>query len=179
MLRTLGTLVVSMTGTAALLNWVAPSASAPKADMPAEVAIAQARTAVATESAAGLALWSRIELEGATSDTPGARALTATADEPGVHFTIDASGRCYSSDSWRTQAFTAGSSAEIHIRLLQGSIGEPMSQSQWTAVRAIVSELDARLGAEAGDGLPVFLEPDLAAVYGLASDVSIHVPTLQ
>lgn len=167
-----------MTGTAALLNWVAPNASPPKVDMPTEVAIAQARTAVATESAAGLAIWSGIELEGATTDNPGTRALTATADEPDVHFTIDASGRCYSSDSWRSQAFTAGGNSEIHIRLLQRSIGEPMSQSQWTAVRAIVSELDARLSAESGGGLPVFLEPDLAAAYGLAPDVSIHVPTL-
>lgn len=165
-----------MTGTAALLNWVAPHAAPSASAAPVADVIAQARSAVATESAVGLALWSAIELEGAAATSPGVRALTATSEEPGIHFTIDASGRCFSSDSWRTQSFSGNGSTEIRIRLLQAAIGEPMSASQWTAVRAIVSELDELLAVD--DGLPVFLEPDLAAVYGLAPDISIHVPTL-
>jgi len=177
MLRTLGTLVVSMTGTATLLGWIDP-ASPPAGDaIPTETVLAQARSAVSAPARGVPASWSGIELKSAPARVHGERALTASAGARDAHFTIDLAGRCFSSDIWRNQAFVGNGSTEIRIRVMQQAVGEPMSKPQWTAVRALVSQLDVLLATE--PALPVYLEPDLAAAYGLAPDVSIHVPTLQ
>lgn len=177
MLRTLGILVVSMTGTATLLGWIDPVSTFSSTPVPVDVLISEARSAVLGDIHQTLASWNRIELQAAPAPTGADRVLTARSDESVVHFTVDLDGWCTSSELWRRQAVAPNGSTEIRIRLLQLGANQPVSPIQWTSVRALVSELTTVLGAEGR--VPVSLEPALGEMYGLSPGTSVRLPALE
>jgi len=176
MLRTLGALVVSMTGTATLLGWIDPSPSIAEPAVSIEELISAAHTAVTDETTPIPGRWAGVELLAYPVPAGSDRLLAARAETNDVHFTVDQYGRYESSALWRGQALAADGHTDIRIRIVQLGDGEPMSTTQWTAVRALVAALTSALGVT-GD-LAVSLEPTFGEIYGLTPGTVVQVAPL-
>jgi len=176
MLRTLGVLVVSMTGTAALLSWIDPSPAATGPTVSIEELVDAARTAVTERTRPIRGRWAGVQLQAQPASTGAERLLTAQAAIEDVHFTVDENGRCISSELWHRQGFAPDGQPDIRVRIVQTANGEPMSTVQWIGVRALMGALDSVLGNE--NDLAVSLEPTFGDVYGLEPGTVVQVQPL-
>jgi len=176
MLRTLGALVVSMTGTASLLAWIAPSPATTDSVISIEELIGVAHAAVTADTTPIPGRWAGVELLAYPAPSESDRLLIAQAAADDVHFTLDQYGLCESSALWRRQALGPNGRPDIRVRIVQLGGGAPMSPSQWTAVRALVGALTSVLGGN--DDLPVSLEPAFGEVYGLPPNAVVQVAPL-
>ncbi len=176
MLRTLGVLAVSMTGTATLLGWIDPSTGSSDSVISIDELVSAAHTAVTKDTTPIPGRWAGVELLSYAVAPGSDRFLTAHAAAHDVHFTVDECGRCESSALWRGQALGPDGHPDIQIRIAQLGDGEPMSTTQWAAVRALVGALTSVLGGS--DDLAVSLEPTFGEVYGLTPGTVVQVEPL-
>jgi hypothetical protein len=129
------------------------------------VVLAEARSAVRAGVEVLWEPWAGIELQAAPVERSAKRSLTAHTGETHVHFVVDADGRCASSDLWRRQLSGPDGSADVRVRLLQRARGEPMSDNQWAAIRALVSELNVEMGL--ANTMPVYFNAEFGDLYDL------------
>ena len=176
MLRTLGVLIVSMTGTATLLGWIDPAPGISGSAVSIDELVSAAHAAVTEGTTPIPGRWAGVQLLAYAAPSGSDRLLAAHAAADDVHFTVDAGGRCEGSMLWRGQAFAPDGQPDIRIRIVQLDDGEPMSALQWTAVRALVGALTPVLD-EHGD-LSVSLEPTFGEIYGLTAGAVVPVAPL-
>ncbi len=176
MLRTLGVLIVSMTGTATLLGWIDPAPGSSESAVSIDEVISAAHAAVTEDTTPIPGRWAGVQLLASAAPSGSDRLLVAHAASDDVHFTVDECGRCEGSALWRGQAFAPDGHPDIRIRIVQLGDGEPMSAPQWTAVRALMGALTPVLG-ERGD-LAVSLEPTFGEIYGLTPGAVVQVAPL-
>ena len=154
MFKTLLALVVSMTGTTALLGWIDPSAGIAEQASTIDDVIPAAREVVASGLDARHASWTAIEI-----------AVTPSVGDPGVwlaassgprdhHFSIDHAGRIMSTEAWRTQARAADKGTSLVVHLLAVEPGAGPTEAQIAATRALVGVLDDMV-PRSGAPLPV------------------------
>lgn len=176
MLRTLGVLVLSMTGTATLLGWVDPGATPSQAAIQPTVLIQMAQDAVTRDVDVRVGRWDTIELVAVPPVTDGRRLLLAERDTESAHFSLDEFGRCMRSDLWSHQRSSAGRSGAIRVKIVQRTDKEPMSAAQWMGVRALVGALEAVSPADRG--LRAVVDSSWAAAYGVAPGEPVTIDSI-
>ncbi len=176
MLRTLGVLVLSMTGTATLLGWVDPGANPSQAANQHAVLIQMAQDAVARDVDVRAARWDTVELVAVPPVASGSRLLLAERDSDPAHFVLDEFGRCMRSDLWSLQRGTARRPGAIRVKIVQRTANEPMSAAQWTGVRALVGALEAVVPVDRG--LRAVVDSSWATAYGVAPGEPVAIDSI-
>jgi hypothetical protein len=175
MLRTLGVLVLSMTGTASLLAWADPGANLPGVVIPPSDLITLAQAAAVTEISVPQDRWDTIELVAVPGTAGGAhRMLTATKAQPS-HFELDDLGRCSRSDLWTLQRDSGTDSRTIRVAVSRGEDQQPMTLAQWTGVRALVGALQS---VRAEQDLEVVVDDFWAQAYGVVPGQQVAIDAI-
>ncbi len=180
MLRTLGVLVLSMTGTASLLGWADPGATLPSAVIPPADLIQMAQGAAAGDAATGgvgvrADHWNTIELVAGRSNAGGDRLLLAATGSQPAHFTLDDFGRCSRSDLWLLQRDSSAGTGAIRVEIAQNTPEEPMSAAQWTSVRALVGALQSVVSDQS---LEVVVDATWALAYGVVAGDPVAIDSI-
>ena len=175
MFKTLACLIVAMIATSALLGWIDPSlprqANAHSLEMTSRLSHALVTDGLVTHRQE----WSRIEISAGPVGETSALFLTARPERQDYHFLVDLDGRPSRTPHWVRQEDPGGlRSQTVRIQVAREKNGRPMSRSQWHCVRALVSALREAVEAE-GDSLPVRLQDEWAAVYGVDPVEAIRV----
>lgn len=151
MLGTLACLVVSMTGTAALLGWIDPSGSA----------LAVPLTAGEMAGARGVLdgidfrpeQWTGVDVilcrrSGATWNDP-------TDDLPLSHLYVDEAGRLYHHELWSLQSPASKHSKSIVIVVCLGRHESSMNGVQQGSLSSVFAEMDGAIQSLGADPLPI------------------------
>ncbi len=170
----LGSLVLAMSVTAALLGWLdsgALDAADPK--VVARIAESARRAVLEVSAEADRQRWAEVHIE--PEESAGGVKLAAASGPVGQHFVIGLDGRVSASAAWR--GASNGSSASDGLRVgcvLSSKFGPSINRVQWVAVHTLMAELRARYETR-GRALSVRLHADLESEYGLPKG-RIHVP---
>ncbi|MFQ5461119.1 MAG: hypothetical protein ACE5E5_00665 [Phycisphaerae bacterium] len=171
MVATLVALVVSMTGTSAVLSWLDPSLPAGFNCLPASDIVALAGEAVTQDVVVDPGRWHEIEV---VPDRPHPRStlLSAIANRPPIapgdpsssesgqarspwgeesdtwHFRIMPDGRPIRDVSWRDQKRIGEASNAVRIWLgTASSSGASITSAQWLCLRALVAAINESTGS--------------------------------
>jgi len=172
MVATLVALVVSMTGTSAVLSWLDPSLPAGFNSLPASDIVALAGQAVTQDVVVDLGRWHEIEV---VPDRPHPRStlLSAVAGRPPLtpsnpssvesdqarspwrgevpdqwHFRITPDGRPIQGVSWRDQKRIGDAPNAVRIWLgTAPSGGASITSAQWLCLRALVAAINESTGS--------------------------------
>lgn len=152
MFKTLVCLVGSMTGTAALLAWMDPSAPLTAEAPPFEVLLGEARSLVTDDVVVLEDRWDDVEILAGPGRTASASFLTARADIGGAprnsehHFHVDLKGRASRTPRWSRQEGSTDGKRTVSIRVMPADPDQPMSRVQWNSVRALITALSKATG---------------------------------
>lgn len=175
MLRTLGVLVLSMTGTASLLAWADPGATLPAVVIPPADLIKLAQDAVVDEIAGPGDLWDTIELVAVPGDAGGARRMLTAKNATPSHFRLDELGRCSRLGPWTEQRESGAGSRTIRVEITQRQPHKPMTPAQWTGVRALVGALQS---VHAPGDLEVVVDDSWAKAYGVVPGEEVAIDSI-
>ena len=145
-------LALAMTGTSALLGWMAPSSpgaagAAPDGRHLAEIA-GLARSAVVDDIVVPPGRWREIDVAAGTNIETGGRLLAATADFPPWHFFVNRDGRPVRALSWREQRAPADSPHTVRIQVAPAREGNISALIQRLSVQALIAALNEALSAD-------------------------------
>ena len=165
MWKTLVCLVTAMTGTAMFLGWLAPPASHHRSSVTRDEIVQLADAAVWASTRSTTTPWSGVEIGVAPPDV-GAALLTATTHGGDAHFCVDVEGRVAPGDWWLDPRAGRAARDTLRIEVARRANSDPITDAQWTAIRAIVTAVGQAGGAL--DHLPpVRLGEEWEVVYGL------------
>lgn len=161
MFRTLGCLVVAMTGSAAWLGWIDPSvphvAEAPAFD----VVLRYARSLVTDNVVIRNNRWHSVEIVAGPARAVRPAFLAATSSAAEHHFRVDLNGRASRTTRWSRQEASPGGTDRVRIQVARTKPGQPMSRAQWRCVQALITALSE------GVVLSVHLGDEWAQTYGM------------
>jgi hypothetical protein len=163
--KTLGCLVMAMTGTAAFLGWLDPTPALPPDALPYDEIMRLARSAVTDEVKIRRERWHAVEI-GADTVLSGGRLLSATAGARDRHFYVGHDGLPTRAGQWAKQESLAVSPHTIRIQVERLREDQPMSPAQWACVRVLVTTLTEAITPD-GPSLPVRLGACWERVYGV------------
>jgi hypothetical protein len=187
MFKTLGCLIAAMVATSALLGWIDPSQPQQAKAISLEAANALARSVVNEGSVVHGQPWYAIEVTAGRATAAAGTVLTASSRGERCHFLVGLDGLPSRASRWPRQgggdvgtrqrqgADAARAGLTVRIQVAQQKTGQPMSRAQWHAVCALVSALREKLEAD-GATLPVYLQEEWAAVYGVDPAEAIVEP---
>jgi len=150
MWKTLGCLVVAMTGTSALLGWMDPSPENSAQVVTDFEIVSLARESVESGFSADIDVgqWHEVEIAPVVR-RPIADSLLAARRSPlDYHFYVDRSGRPLKTVHWRRQQALTGRPGIIRIEVESPGPGEPNSQAQQFCVAQLVDTLAGFLHIE-------------------------------
>jgi len=164
MCKTLGCLVAAMSGTAALLGWMDPSASRYTFPMLPNEIVQLARSRVMDGIVIHEEQWLDVEVSTAPERILGSSMLAAPTGSAGWHFCIDRNGYLYRGAAWLDQRVAAWAPGTVRILVLEPDDGQIVSSAQLFCAQALVSALNAALGAR-DTLLPIRLQQELAQAF--------------
>ena len=166
MFKTLGCLVLAMTGTSTLLGWIDPSPPL-TAETPSYGAVLRAaRSLVTADVAASQVEWRKVEILAGGAAPGSTTFLAATTDRPRSHFRVDLLGRITRTSRWARQQVFDDAPGTVRIEVAHRREGQAMGRAQWHGVQALVTAVDEAFESP-GRGLGVHLQEEWAAVYDL------------
>lgn len=171
MWKTLGCLVVAMSGTVAMLDWMDPVRPPLTPQIPLNELFQLAHRAVTSDVVIRRDRWADVDVVPAR--TLQGRMLTATSAGPAWHFLVDADGYPASGGRWRAQEAVADAPGTVRILVAGGSGDLPMTAQQLTCVRALIMALSDVAGS-GETSLPVHLHESFAELYGPTLVTDLH-----
>ncbi len=174
MFKTLACLAGAMMGTSALLGWMDPSPPSTAVAIPAEQVALLANALVGDGVETGAVGWQEVKITAGSLLEVGGQFLAASAEQADYHFYVGVDGVPRRGSRWTRQEGCDTYSCTVRIQVARRAAGQPMSRSQWLAVRAIVSSLDEVVAAN-GPPLVVHLDDEWAETYGLSPEAMVEV----
>jgi len=162
LVKTLGSLVIAMTTTSALLGWIDPSPSAPESVPSYESMLAPARGVVGDDVSIRLDQWASVGVVPGPASTPNR--LVATANRVASHFVVDLDGRFTRTPHWERQQHLPDAPSSVTIEVECAAEGRPMTRAQWYAVRALFAAVTSLVAPE-GLAMPMHLHGEWARLY--------------
>jgi len=143
MVITLGALVVSMTATSALLDYLDPTPMVRAGELPYDEIIDLAREAVHQGVSVGASRWSLVALE---EDGAASREalLSATPNQADWHFHVSPDGRPVRSAAWGAQRAYEGMPHAVTIRVARND--HDVTPAQWVCIRALLTFVSQAAG---------------------------------
>ena len=148
MWKTLGCLVVAMTGTSAMLGWMDPSSGGGAVVVVTEFEITSlVRESVDSGFSADTepAVWREVEISPGRSMPTAGSLLAARRGPLNYHFYVDRFGRPMKTVHWRRQRAVAGRRGVIRIEVEPTGSGEAISAAQQYCVRQLIETLSGSL----------------------------------
>lgn len=165
MFKTLGCLVVAMTGVSFLLTWLDPTDYGLEVPT-AEQMLCSARSMVCERTLVKPELWREVEVVAATSAATSGQLLSAGMDQPRCHFRIQPDGEVFRTQRWQSQRATEDRRGAVLIEVCQRRSGEPMTAAQSDMLRALVASLTDVIAGPSRP-LPIRLSSTWAQVYNV------------
>ena len=144
-------LVLAMTGTSAMLGWMAPTPTrgqtAPDRQYVDQL-IRLARSAVTDDVVVLPGRWHKIDVMADPQADPDGRLLAAKAGSAPWHFYVDRDGRAARASSWREQRAPSGFPHTVRIQVATAREGSAATLVQWLGVRALIATLNETVSVD-------------------------------
>jgi hypothetical protein len=150
MWKTLGCLVVAMTGTSAMLGWMDPTSDGAAVVVTEFEITALVRESVDSGFSADTepAVWREVEISPGRSMPTAGSLLAARRGPLNYHFYVDRFGRPMKTVHWRRQQAVAGRRGVIRIQVEPTAQDATISAAQRYCVRQLIETLSVSLTSE-------------------------------
>lgn len=157
MVKTLGSLVVAMTGTAALLNWLSATLPPSAVSLPTDQILLLAEVVATQDVAVQGRRWRKVHVAPQV-DTQLATSLVATPAADKWHFRIRSDGHPFASRSWRLQRPVDPDPHSIQIRVDVPATREAISEAQWFCIRELAASVRRATAGADNQPIPIVLQ---------------------
>lgn len=189
MFRTLGCLVAAMTGAAAWLGWMDPSAPLASELTSVDAVLRQTHSLVVDGVAIHKGQWDSVDIVAGPSRAAGTM-LAAQADHREIHFQVDLAGRASRTARWQRQQAPVVGQGTVVIAVARDSARPGISRAQWRCLGGLLAALresasatnhldapDNTLDDSNAPAFPVRVHAEWARVYGLEPGTIVEIPS--